>query len=323
MSETILKVEDLKIHFHTQDGLAKAVDGISYEVKKGQTLGIVGESGCGKSITSLAILQLVPSPPGIIAGGRILFKGQDLLHFNDRAIRDIRGNKISMIFQEPMTALNPILSVGEQITEVIMRHLKKSKEEAYARALQLLEEVGIPSPEARIEEYPHQLSGGMKQRVMIAMALACEPDILIADEPTTALDVTVQAQILELLKRMQKEHGMAIILITHDLGVIAEMADDVVVMYAGKVVETSDVKSLYDKRLHPYTQGLFKAIPNILDQKQRLEIIEGVVPNPLEFPQGCRFSTRCKKVEEQCYDVDPELLNIEGEHKVACHLVKS
>lgn len=321
MSETILEVKNLKIHFHTEDGIAKAVDGVSYKVQAGKTLGIVGESGCGKSITSLAILQLIPQPPGIIAGGEIIYRGQDLLKFTDPQIRKIRGHKISMIFQEPMTALNPILTVGEQIAEVIMHHLNKSKQEAYEKAIQLLEEVGIPSPEARIDEYPHQLSGGMKQRVMIAMALACEPDILIADEPTTALDVTVQAQILDLLRKMQREYGMAIILITHALGVIAEMADEVVVMYAGKVVETTDVRSLYKKRLHPYTQGLFEAIPSITEKKSRLAIIKGVVPNPLEYPEGCRFSTRCHLVEERCHTKDPQLNEIEAGHKVACHLV--
>lgn len=321
-NEVILEVKDLKIHFQTEYGIAKAVDGVSYSVRKGETLGIVGESGCGKSITSLAILQLVPNPPGIIAGGQILYRGKDLLKFSDRQIRNIRGNKISMIFQEPMTALNPILTVGDQISEVIVRHLNKTKKEAFDRALHLLEEVGIPSPEARIHEYPHQLSGGMKQRVMIAMALACEPDILIADEPTTALDVTVQAQILDLLRKMQKEHGMAIILITHDLGVIAEMANDVVVMYAGKVVENAPATDLYQKRFHPYTKGLFDAIPNILVHKERLEIIEGVVPNPLDFPEGCRFSTRCEWVEERCHSQDPALIEIEPGHKTACHLVK-
>lgn len=321
MSETILEVKDLKIYFQTEDGIAKAVDGVSYKVEAGKTLGIVGESGCGKSITSLAILKLVPQPPGIIAGGEILYRGKDLLKYSDEAIRKIRGHKISMIFQEPMTALNPILTVGEQISEVIIRHLNKTKKEALEKTISLLEEVGIPSPEARVDEYPHQLSGGMKQRVMIAMALACEPDILIADEPTTALDVTVQAQILDLLRKMQREYGMAIILITHALGVIAEMADDVVVMYGGKVVETTDVKSLYKKRLHPYTQGLFEAIPSITEKKDRLAIIQGVVPNPLEFPEGCRFSTRCHKVEERCHTLDPELKEIEAGHKVACHLV--
>ncbi len=322
MSDTILEVKDLRIYFESEYGIAKAVDGVSYSVKKGKTLGIVGESGCGKSITSLAILGLIPHPPGIIAGGQILYKGRDLLKFSDRAIREVRGHKISMIFQEPMTALNPILTVGEQIIEVIRRHLNKTPKEARDKAVHLLEQVGIPSPEARIDEYPHELSGGMKQRVMIAMALACEPDILIADEPTTALDVTVQAQILDLLRKMQREYGMAIILITHDLGVIAEMADDVVVMYAGKVVESTDVKTLYKKRLHPYTQGLFDAIPTVTTKKDRLAIIKGVVPNPLDFPLGCRFSTRCHIVEEQCQNLDPLLRDVAGAHKVACHLVK-
>ncbi len=321
MAEIILEVKDLKIHFETADGIAKAVDGISYKVEAGKTLGIVGESGCGKSITSLAILKLIPQPPGIIAGGEILYRGKDLLKFSDEEIRKIRGHKISMIFQEPMTALNPILTVGEQISEVIIRHLNKTKAEALEKTIKLLEEVGIPSPEARVDEYPHQLSGGMKQRVMIAMALACEPDILIADEPTTALDVTVQAQILDLLRKMQREYGMAIILITHALGVIAEMADEVVVMYAGKVVETTDVRSLYKKRLHPYTQGLFEAIPSVTEKKERLAIIKGVVPNPLEYPDGCRFSTRCHLVEEQCHNKDPLLRTIEAGHQVACHLV--
>ncbi len=321
MAEPLLEVQDLRVYFSSDDGVSKSVDGVSFTIEEGKTLGVVGESGCGKSVTSLAILQLIPNPPGKIVGGKILFRGKDLVSFSEHKMQEIRGNNISMIFQEPMTALNPILTVGRQISEVIIRHQHKTNEEARKATIQLLEEVGIPAPESRIDEYPHQLSGGMKQRVMIAMALACRPDLLIADEPSTALDVTVQAQILDLLRKLQKEYGMAILLITHDLGVIAEMADDVVVMYAGKVVEKTNVKSLYKERKHPYTQGLFTSIPDINSTRKRLEIIEGVVPNPLEFPLGCRFSTRCKYVIDRCHKDDPVLREIQAQHFAACHAI--
>lgn len=318
----LLSVENLKVYFYSDDGEARAVDDVSYSVEAGQTLGLVGESGCGKSVSALSILQLVPTPPGKIVGGKIYFEGKNLLDYSEKAIQRVRGNQISMIFQEPMTALNPIMTIGQQIGEVIIRHQHKTKKEARISAIKLLEEVGIPSPTARIDDYPHQLSGGMKQRAMIAIALACKPKILIADEPSTALDVTVQAQILDLLRQLQKEHGMAIILITHDLGVIAEMADNVAVMYAGKIAETtSHVKKLYDNPLHPYTQGLFRAIPHIDIKKQKLEIIPGVVPNPLEFPIGCRFADRCPHVFDRCLAEDPKLFETSQQHQVACHWV--
>lgn len=321
VANKLLEVQNLKVYFDSDDGVAKAVDEISYTIEPGKTLGLVGESGCGKSVSALAILQLIPNPPGRIPGGKIIFKGQNLLEFSEAKMRKIRGNQISMVFQEPMTALNPILSVERQITEVIVRHQNKTKALARKEAIRLLDEVGISDPEKRLSEYPHQLSGGMKQRVMIAMALACRPALLIADEPTTALDVTVQAQILDLLRKLQKEYGMAILLITHDLGVIAEMADEVVVMYAGKIAEKTDVRTLYKQNLHPYTQGLFRAIPNINLDHQELEVIEGVVPNPLEFPTGCRFSTRCPKVMDHCHHIEPELMKQSENHFVACHAV--
>lgn len=318
MSENLLEIKNLKIQFNSSKGRSNAVNGVSFNVKKGETVGIVGESGCGKSVTSLSIMGLIPSPPGEIAGGEILFNDENLLEKSEVEMQKIRGNKISMIFQEPMTSLNPVLTCGEQITEMIRLHQGVNKQDAKKKAIKLLELVGIPSPERRINEYPHQLSGGLRQRVMIAIALSCNPQLLIADEPTTALDVTIQAQILELIKKLKDELGMSIMLITHDLGVVAEMADEVVVMYAGKVVEKSDVKSLFKNTLHPYTEGLLNSIPRLDEDKDELHTIEGVVPNPLEIPRGCSFNPRCKFAQDICLNNEPPLIEVEPGCYAAC-----
>jgi peptide/nickel transport system ATP-binding protein len=322
-SSALLEIRDLKTYFRTEDGIAKAVDGVSYPLYPGETLGIVGESGCGKSVTAMSILRLIPMPPGLFAGGQILFEGKDLLQISEAEMRKIRGHRISMIFQEPMTSLNPVYTVGDQIMESILLHQKKSKSEARALTIQMLKLVGIPSPETRIDEYPHQMSGGMKQRMMIAMALVCNPVLLIADEPTTALDVTIQAQILELLKRLQKELGMAILLITHDLAVVAETANHVGVMYAGKLVEYADVKTLFKNPKHPYTVGLFHSIPQLGQKKDKLETIPGMVPSALDFPSGCKFRNRCPHVFQKCIDQEPPLKEIEKAHTVSCWLFES
>jgi oligopeptide/dipeptide ABC transporter ATP-binding protein len=314
----LLEIDDLRTWFYTDDGVAKAVDGVSYTIEAGKTLGVVGESGCGKSVTAMSILQLVPTPPGKYVGGEIRYHGENLLDKNEKAMRKIRGNEISVIFQEPMTSLNPVFRVGDQIGEALRLHEGMSRSEARARSIELLQQVGIPSPETRVDDYPHQLSGGMKQRVMIAMALACSPALLIADEPTTALDVTIQAQILDLLRDLQKEKGMAILLITHDLGVVAENADDVVVMYAGKIVERAPVEQLFETPRHPYTLGLFRSIPGLGSACDRLEVIEGSVPNPLEFPSGCKFRPRCPFATEECAAQEPELSEVAERHEVAC-----
>ena len=319
-SEILLRVKGLKTHFFTDEGTVPAVDGVSFEIRKGETLGVVGESGCGKSVTALSIMNLIPRPPGDIVDGVIDFEGRDLTKITEREIRRIRGNRIAMIFQEPMTSLNPVYTVGNQIIEAIQLHLKIFGKEARELAIEMLDKVGIPSPEKRIDEYPHQMSGGMKQRVMIAMALVCRPALLIADEPSTALDVTIQAQILDLLRQLQGEYGMSIMLITHDLGVIAEVADQVVVMYAGKVVEYADVFTLFEKKAHPYTRGLFGSLPVIDQRGDRLDTIEGIVPSPLDFPSGCRFRTRCKyATDKACVDDEPELVEAGDGHLVACH----
>jgi len=315
----LLSIEDLKTWFYTDDGIARAVDGVSYSIRPGETLGVVGESGCGKSVTAMSVLQLVPTPPGKYVGGEILFKGENLLEKSEAEMRKIRGKEISVIFQEPMTSLNPVFRVGDQIGESLRLHEGMTKAEARERSIELLKQVGIPSPEQRIDEYPHQLSGGMKQRVMIAIALACNPSLLIADEPTTALDVTIQAQILELLRDLQREKGMAILMITHDLGVVAENADHVVVMYAGKVVESAPVEELFENPKHPYTVGLFRSLPRLEQENERLEVIEGNVPNPLQFPSGCKFRPRCKHASETCAATEPELNQIDQKHQVACH----
>lgn len=311
--EKILEVKNLQTSFFTEAGEVKAVDGVSFDLYKGKTVGIVGESGCGKSVTSLSIMRLIPNPPGKIIGGEILYQGKNLLDLSMKEMRKIRGNEISMIFQEPMTSLNPVYTIGNQLLEAILLHQDLSKSAAIDKAIEMLKLVGIPAPEKRIKDYPHQLSGGMRQRVMIAMALSCNPHILIADEPTTALDVTIQAQILDLLRDLQQKVGMAIMLITHDLGVVAEMAHEVVVMYAGKVAERASVKELFASPQHPYTMGLLNSIP-VLSQdptgkvkKSRLEPIPGIVPNLLDLPKGCRFQDRCKYVTEKCKEAEPEL----------------
>jgi peptide/nickel transport system ATP-binding protein len=314
----LLEVKDLRTYFYLDEGVAKAVDGVSFEVDQGETLGLVGESGCGKSVSALSIMRLIPDPPGRIAGGEILLGGKDVLALSDERMREIRGNEVSMIFQEPMTSLNPVFTCGSQIEEAIILHQKVSKREARLKAVDMLHLVGIPAPEQRVEEYPHQLSGGMRQRVMIAMALACHPSLLLADEPTTALDVTIQAQILELLARLQEELDMAVIMITHDLGVIAEVADRVAVMYAGKIVEYAGVKEIFAGPLHPYTQGLLKSIPKLTESKKRLAVIPGVVPNPLEFPGGCKFHPRCALAIDACRDPEPELRQLKPNHWVRC-----
>ena len=298
--EALLRLENLKTYFYTDTAVVRAVDGVSFEVNAGETLAVVGESGSGKSVTALSILKLVPQPPGRIVQGRILFKGADLVPYTNAEMRAIRGKEISMIFQEPMTSLNPVYTCGEQIIETIVLHEHLSRRDARARAVEILDRVGIPAAGQRIDEYPHQMSGGMRQRVMIAMALACKPAVLIADEPTTALDVTIQAQILELLKELQLELGMAVILITHDLGVVAETADRVAVMYAGQVVEYADVGEAFRRPLHPYTAGLQASLPTLGVKVDRLRVIPGTVPNPARFPAGCRFHPRCPVMVDRC-----------------------
>ncbi len=314
----LLEVKDLCTYFHSDDGVAKAVDGVSFVAEEGKTLGIVGESGCGKTVSCLSMLGLVQCPPGEIAGGTAMFRGEDLLTMSPDRIRSVRGDEISMIFQEPMTSLNPVFTCGNQVMESVLLHQKVSKQQARERAIETFKLVGIPDPERRLGEYPHQLSGGLRQRVMIAMALSCNPKILVCDEPTTALDVTIQAQILSLLKRLQKELGMAIIMITHDLGVIAEMADWVVVMYAGKVVEEGAVRKIFHNPQHPYTIGLQKAIPRLKSSVERLNQIDGTVPSPLDFPSGCRFNTRCPLADDKCFREVPELISQESDQKTAC-----
>ena len=321
--QPLLQVTNLKTHFFTDDGVVRAVDGVSFTVNVGETLAIVGESGSGKSVTSTSILRLIPSPPGRIVEGSILFEGVDLLSKTEEEMQHIRGDSISMIFQEPMTSLNPVHRVGEQIAEAYRLHRGMDKEQAMQRAITMLDRVGIPSPEKRARDFPHQLSGGMRQRVMIAIALSCKPALLIADEPTTALDVTIQAQILDLMRKLQEESHTSILLITHDLGVVAEMADRVIVMYAGKVVEEGEVTAIFKNPLHPYTKGLLGSIPR-LDWRRRtmLPSIEGVVPNPLEFPAGCRFNPRCPDAGERCREKEPELKEATDKQKVACWLTE-
>jgi peptide/nickel transport system ATP-binding protein len=314
----LLEVRALKTFFQVEGGEFPAVDGVSFSIDPGRTLGIVGESGCGKSVTALSIMGLVPQPPGRMAGGEILFDGVDLLRLQAGALRELRGDRISMIFQEPMTSLNPVLTVGEQIVEGILRHRPMSRDAAKARAIEMLRMVHIPSPEQRFGDYPYRLSGGMRQRVMIAMALACKPKLLIADEPTTALDVTIQAQILDLMRTLRAETGTAIILITHDLGVVAELADDVVVMYAGRIVERASVAALFAEPQHPYTVGLLGSIPRLDIEQDRLAAIEGQVPNPLAPIPGCRFHPRCPFAIERCLREDPPLVDLGKGHESAC-----
>lgn len=307
MADNIIEVKDLKTYFHTDAGLVKAVNGVSFNVERGKTLGIVGESGCGKSITSLSIMRLIESATGRIEGGTITFEGEDLLQKSEEEMRQIRGKKIAMIFQEPMTSLNPVFTIGQQITEALLIHEKMTKEQAKERAIEMLKMVRIPMPEKRYDEYPHQLSGGMRQRVMIAMALSCKPALLICDEPTTALDVTIQAQILELINDLKEKTGTSVMMITHDLGVIAEVADDVMVMYAGKVVEKASCDEIFEQPLHPYTNGLLDCIPKLDDDREELSTIEGMVPSFDSMPEGCAFSPRCPFAKDICRNKMPEL----------------
>jgi oligopeptide/dipeptide ABC transporter ATP-binding protein len=324
-TEPLLRISNLSVHFRASAGLVRAVDGVSYDVLRGETLAVVGESGCGKSVTAMAVLGLLPRPPAEIPTGSILFEGEDLLRATPERLRAIRGDRISMIFQEPMTSLNPVFTIGDQIMEGLVVHRGLGAEGARREAAHLLDLVRIPAPEQRLDEYPHQLSGGMRQRVMIAMALACRPRLLIADEPTTALDVTVQAQILELLSELQRELGMSIVLITHDLGVVAETAARVVVMYAGTVVERATVLSLFERPRHPYTAGLFLSLPSLEDETGALRPIEGSVPDPLDLPSGCHFHPRCPFAMPVCRERDPRLTprgkTGEPSHESACFYV--
>jgi oligopeptide/dipeptide ABC transporter ATP-binding protein len=322
--QAILRVSNLKTYFHTFEGIGKAVDGVDFEVERGETIGIVGESGCGKSVTALSILRLISDPPGKIAGGEIFFEGADLLKTSDAEMREIRGNKISMIFQEPMTSLNPVFTIGNQISETILLHQHLNRREALEKSVEMLRLVQIPEPEARAMEYPHKLSGGMRQRAMIAMALSCHPQLLIADEPTTALDVTIQAQILDLMLKLKEEMGTSIVLITHNLGLIAEAARRVIVMYTGKVVEEASTEDLFERPLHPYTQGLLQSIPwigrKLAAGRKPLQEIAGIVPSIFGLPRGCSFSPRCQKALDICQEEAPELLEAEPGHKVRCWL---
>jgi len=320
--EIILEVNNLVTAFDTEGGRIRAIDDVSFHIKKQQTLGIVGESGCGKSVTALSIMRLLPKPAGIIESGRILFNGSDLVQLPAERMHEIRGKRISMVFQEPMTSLNPVHRIGKQVGEVYRLHFSEmSENEIRQNSLEFLQKVGIPEPEQRMEEYPHQISGGMRQRVMIALALACKPDILIADEPTTALDVTIQAQILDLMHNLQSETGMAVMVITHDLGVIAETCEDVVVMYAGKVAETASAVELFKNSKHPYTQGLLDSIPRLeTPRKTKLNIIKGIVPSLYELPSGCRFRNRCPHAMDICAGDPPPMISVDKDHFAACYL---
>ncbi len=325
MSDDLLQVRDLRTHFHTRHGVAKAVDGVDFSIAKGEVLGLVGESGCGKSVTSLSIMQLVP-PPGRLESGQILFDGRDLAALSRKELESMRGDAISMIFQQPQSSLNPVFTVGGQISEVFDLHRELDKEEAAEQAIEMLKQVGIPEPESRMKAYPHEMSGGMAQRVMIAMALACEPELLIADEPTTALDVTIQAQILDLMRALQRDRGTAVLLITHDLGVVAEMADRVAVMYAGEIVEETDVATLFGDPKHPYTQGLIGSIPVLGQVSDELATIQGTVPSLVNLPTGCRFAPRCQaRIDnklEICTQEQPKLEPVDEGHNVRCWLYR-
>jgi oligopeptide/dipeptide ABC transporter ATP-binding protein len=325
-NKPLLEVKGLKTYFYTEDGVVRAVDGVDFEVYPGEVLGLVGESGCGKSVTSLSIMRLI-SKPGRVDAGEILLDGENLLDFSEEEMIKVRGNRISMIFQQPQTALNPVFKVGDQLAEVLSVHQDMGKDAGWNRAIALLKMVGVPDPERRVEAYPHELSGGMAQRVMIAMALACVPELLIADEPTTALDVTIQAQILDLMRDIRKEMGTSVILITHDLGVVAEMAERVAVMYAGEIVEQTDVNSLFDQPLHPYTLGLIGSIPVLGEIKERLDVIPGSVPNLVNLPPGCRFAPRCQARSKYglsiCAEVKPELEEVKPGHHVRCWLYQN
>ncbi len=320
MAEPLLSVRNLKTYFYTDEGVVRAVDGMAYDLHKGETLGIVGESGSGKSVHALSIMRLIPSPPGKIVDGEILFEGRNLLKLSDEQMRRIRGNRIAMVFQEPMTSLNPVLTIGEQIAEAVILHQRLDKRAAWERAIEMLERVKIPSARQRVKDYPHQFSGGMRQRVMIAMALSCNPSVLLADEPTTALDVTIQAQILELMRELQREFGTAIIMITHNLGVVAEMCDNVVVMYAGRPVEETDVKRTFHDPRHPYTWGLLHSVPKLYERSERLIPIEGQPPSLVDLPPGCSFAPRCPFAMEVCTQVDPPNVPIEAGHTARCYL---
>ena len=324
MSSTpVLEVDELVTEFSTENGVIRAVDGVSLSIEAGKTLGVVGESGSGKSVTALSVMRLIPVPPGRIASGTIRYRGQDLLGLSEGKMREIRGNNVSMIFQEPMTSLNPVYTVGDQVAEAVRLHQGKSKKDALAVAADMFRLVGIPSPDDRIHNYPHQMSGGMRQRVMIAMALSCQPDLLIADEPTTALDVTIQAQILDLLRKLQHELGMSILLITHDLGVVADTCDEVIVMYAGRVVERAPTRELFEKPHHHYTAGLLRSIPSshghhFGDERPRLQEIPGMVPALHELPRGCKFQDRCPGADERCAESEPQLVSL-GKRQYRCH----
>ena len=319
MAEPLLAVKDLKTNFYTEEGVVQAVNGVSYDIMPGEILGLVGESGCGKTVSALSILRLIPNPPGRIVGGEIMFEGEDIVKMDEDEVRHIRGNKIGMIFQEPMTSLNPVLTIGRQLTETLELHLKMDKQAANRRAVELLEMVGIPEAKQRINDYPHQFSGGMRQRVMIAMALSCNPKLLLADEPTTALDVTIQAQILELLTRLTRELGTAVIVITHNLGVVARYADRVNVMYAGKVIETASAPELYAHPRHPYTLGLLKSVPRLDEiRKEKLDPIEGMPPDLVHLGAGCPFRPRCRFAVDRCKEENPPLIAVAEAHSAAC-----
>ena len=322
-SRNILEVKNLKTYFYTDEGVVRAVDGISFDIKKGETLGMIGESGCGKSVSALSIMRLISQPPGRIIGGEIYFKGENLREKSEPEMRRIRGNEIAMVFQEPMTSLNPLFTIGDQIAEAIILHQKVDKREAQFRVIEMLGRVGMPSPERRAHQYPHQLSGGMRQRAMIAMSLSCNPDLLIADEPTTALDVTIQAQILELMEKFKDELGMTLLLITHNLGVIAEVSDRVVLVYAGKTMEYADVEAIFKHPRHPYMMGLLESVPRLDDASEELKIIKGAVPTALNLPRGCRFHPRCEKVMDVCKVKPPRILEVEKNHWVRCWLYDS
>jgi oligopeptide/dipeptide ABC transporter ATP-binding protein len=326
-NQPLLKISGLKTYFFTFDGLGKAVDGVDFEIARGETVGVVGESGCGKSVSALSVLRLVPDPPGKIVGGQILFNDIDLLKINQEEMRSVRGNKISMIFQEPMTSLNPVFTIGDQIAEAIMLHQKVSHKEAWEKSIEMLRLVQISEAENRVREHPHKMSGGMRQRAMIAMALSCHPQLLIADEPTTALDVTIQAQILDLMQKLKEEMGMAIMLITHNLGLIAEMAQRVIVMYTGKIVESAHVEELFENPLHPYTQALLQSTPwignKLASGTRQLREIPGIVPSLFELPEGCNFFPRCTRAHKDCGQIQPELKEVTPGHWVSCGAASS
>jgi oligopeptide/dipeptide ABC transporter ATP-binding protein len=315
---TLLSISNLQASFFTRDGELRAIDGVTFDIEDGATMGLVGESGCGKSVTALSVMRLLPKGVGRIVGGEIIYRGEDLVASSDEQMRHIRGNEISMIFQEPMTSLNPVFTVGEQIGEAVRLHQGLSSSEARNRAIEMLRLVKIAEPEKRVRDYPHQMSGGMRQRVMIAMALSCNPRLLMADEPTTALDVTIQAQILDLIGELKDRLGMAVLLITHDFGVVAQRADEVAVMYAGKIVERAKPNVIFTRPMHPYTIGLMNSIPSVSDRRARLEAIPGIVPSPFDWPSGCRFRTRCSRAEDDCAATSPQLIEVEPGHWVAC-----